>query len=238
MIVAVLAILKAGGAYVPLDPASPPARLSYIVDDARISVLVTDRRSATRLPLSQSVRIIYLDEDEDKISKHPDRNPPYNASGDNAAYVIYTSGSTGAPKGVVLAHRGVCNQIAAMAQCFGIGPESCLLQFASIGFDASVFEIFTALTIGARLCLVKREMVLSGGRLVEHAQEQNVSVAVLPPSLLAVLSPGEWPGAQNGDLSRRAVSCGSRGSLVAWQAIFQRLRSDRNIDCGYRVRTR
>ena len=194
MIVTLLAILKAGGAYVPLDPGAPPARLSYIVDDARISVLVTDRRSATRLPLSQSVRIIYIDDDEDKISKQSDRNLPCCTSGDNAAYVIYTSGSTGAPKGVVLAHRGVCNQIAAMAQRFGIGPESCLLQFASIGFDASVFEIFTALTIGARLCLVNRELVLSGGRLVEHAQEQNVSVAVLPPSLLAVLSPGEWPG--------------------------------------------
>ncbi|HKP82176.1 MAG TPA: amino acid adenylation domain-containing protein [Pyrinomonadaceae bacterium] len=192
MIVTVLAILKVGGAYVPLDPESPPARLSYILDDAHISVLVTDRRSATRLPLSQSVRVIYIDDDE--ISKHPDRNPPGSASGDNAPYVIYTSGSTGAPKGVVLAHRGVCNQIVAMAQVFAIGPESCVLQFASLGFDASVFEIFTALTTGARLCLVSRETVLSGGRLVEHAQEQNVTVALLPPSLLTLLSPGEWPG--------------------------------------------
>jgi amino acid adenylation domain-containing protein len=194
MIVALLGILKAGGAYVPLDPASPPARLSYVVDDARISVLLTDHRSATRLPLSQSVRVICIDDDEDMISKHPDCNLRCRIDGDNAAYVIYTSGSTGAPKGVVLAHRGVCNQIAVMAQAFGICPESCVLQFASISFDASVFEIGTALTTGARLCLVSREMVLSGGRLVEHAQKQNVTVALLPPSLFAVLSPSEWPG--------------------------------------------
>ena len=193
MIVALLAILKAGGAYVPLDPASPPARLSYVVDDAHISVLLTDRHSATRLPLSQSVRVICIDDDEDKISKYPDCNLRCCIGGDNAPYVIYTSGSTGAPKGVVLTHRGVCNQIVAMAQAFGIGSESCVLQFASISFDASVFEIFTALTTGARLCLVSREMVLSGGRLVEHAQKQNVTVALLPPSLLAVLSPQEWP---------------------------------------------
>jgi amino acid adenylation domain-containing protein len=193
MIVALLAILKAGGAYVPLEPASPAARLSYMLDDARISVLVTDQHSASGLPSLPGIQVVCIDEQEYKISKHSDRNPSSCTSGDNAAYVIYTSGSTGAPKGVVLAHRGVCNQIAAMAQAFGICPESCVLQFASIGFDASVFEIGTALTTGARLCLVSREIVLSGARLVEHAQKQNVTVALLPPSLLAVLSPEEWP---------------------------------------------
>lgn len=202
MIVALLAVLKAGGVYVPLDPASPPARLSYMLDDARISVLVTDRRLATRLPLSQNVRVICVDDDE--IAKHSDRNPPCWTSGDNAAYVIYTSGSTGAPKGVVLAHQGVCNQIAAMAQSFGIDPGSCVLQFASLGFDASVFEIFTALTTGARLCLVSRETMLSGARLVEYAQKRNVTVAMLPPSLLALLSPEEWPGLKT------AISAGER----------------------------
>ena len=204
MIVALLAILKAGGAYVPLDPASPPARLSYLLDDARISVLVSDRRAATRLHLPQSVRLIRIDDDEEKISKQPDRNPGCCNNGDNAAYVIYTSGSTGPPKGAVIAHRGVCNQVAAMARSFGIGPESCVLQFASLGFDASVFEIGTALTTGARLCLVSRETILSGARLVEYAQVQNVTVAMLPPSLLALLSPEEWPGL------RTVISAGER----------------------------
>lgn len=201
MIVALLAILKAGGVYVPHDPAAPPARLSYMLDDARISVLVTDRRLATCLPLSRNVRVICIDDD---IAEHSDCNPPCWTSSDNAAYVIYTSGSTGAPKGVVLAHKSVCNQIAAMAQSFDIGPESCVLQFASLGFDASVFEIFTALTTGARLCLVSRETMLSGGRLVEYAQKQNVTVAMLPPSLLALLAPEEWPELKT------AISAGER----------------------------
>ena len=202
MIVALLAILKAGGVYVPLDPASPPVRLSYMLDDARISVLVTDRRLATRLPLSQNVRVVAIDDDE--IAKRVGSNPPLRTSGDNAAYVIYTSGSTGAPKGVVLAHKSVCNQIAAMARSFNIGPESCVLQFASLGFDASVFEIFTALTTGARLCLVSRETMLSGGRLIEYVQKQNVTAAMLPPSLLALLAPEEWPELKT------AISAGER----------------------------
>lgn len=191
MIVALLAILKAGGAYVPLDPASPPARLSYMIDDAQISVLVTATRVANELPLSPGVKTICVD--DDAMSEPSDRNPHCAAGGDNAAYVIYTSGSTGAPKGVVIEHRGVCNQIAAMSEAFGVGAESCMLQFASLGFDASVLEIFTALTTGATLCLVSRETLLSGRQLAEYAQERNVTVATFPPSLLAVLSPPEWP---------------------------------------------
>ncbi len=193
MIVTLLAILKAGGAYVPLDPASPPARLSYMLDDARISVLVTDQRLANELSLSPGVRVICVDDDEHEISQHSDLNPPCFVAGDNAAYVIYTSGSTGAPKGVVIAHRGVCNQIAAMSEAFGVHRESCMLQFASLGFDASVLEIFTALTTGARVCLVSRETLLSGRQLAEYAQQREVTVATFPPSLLAVLSPEEWP---------------------------------------------
>ena len=177
MIVAVLAILKAGGAYVPLDPSLPPARLAYVLDDAHISVVVTEQT---------------LDE-ADTIAIQNEGNPQCRTGGDNAAYVIYTSGSTGAPKGVVIAHRGVCNAIGAMVQAFPVRPESCILQFASLAFDGSVQEIFTALTAGARLCLVSRETLLSGRGLVEYAQEQKVTIATLPPSMLAVLSPEEWP---------------------------------------------
>jgi amino acid adenylation domain-containing protein len=192
MIIALLGILKAGGAYVPLDPALPPARLSYVLDDARICVLLTDSRSSTCLS-SHQARVIYLDAEEDLVSLQPDRNPPCRTTGDNAAYVIYTSGSTGPPKGVVIAHRGVCNLVAALVHAFGVRRESCVLQFASLGFDAAVEEIFKALTTGARLCLVSRETLLSGRGLVELAQAQKVTVATLPPSMLAVLSPEEWP---------------------------------------------
>jgi amino acid adenylation domain-containing protein len=193
MIVALLAILKAGGAYVPLDPGSPPARVSYVLDDARVAVLVTDRRSSIHLPPSPGARIICLDREENEISQHSDRDPACTTVGDNAAYMIYTSGSTGAPKGVVIAHRGISNLVAALVQAFRIHQESCVLQFASLSFDAAVQEIFTALTTGARLCLTNRETLLTGRRLVELAQEQNVTVATLPPSMLAVLSPEEWP---------------------------------------------
>ena len=193
MIVGLLGILKAGGAYVPLDPASPVARLAQVLDDARISVLLTDGPSSAGLPSSYQGWLICLDVDEDSLSQQPNRNPPCRTTGDNTAYVIYTSGSTGTPKGVLLPHRGVCNVVAALVQCFSIDSESCVLQFASLSFDASVEEIFTALTTGARLCLARRETLLSSSDLVELARTEKVTVATMPPSLLAVLSPEQFP---------------------------------------------
>ena len=198
MIVALLGILKSGAAYVPLDPAFPPARLAYMIDDAHVGILVTDQRSR----LSPRVRVVAIDDDE--ISNQPDHNPRTHVSGDNAIYAIYTSGSTGAPKGVVAIHRAVCNVVAAFAESFGVRPESCVLQFASLGFDASVEEIFTALTTGARLCLVSRETMLSGRRLVEYCEERKVTVATLPPSMLAVLKPEDWPALES------VISAGER----------------------------
>lgn len=193
MIVGMLGILKAGGAYVPLDPASPLARLAQVLDDARLSLLLTDRPSSAGLPSSYQGQLICLDVEEGSLSQQPDRNPPCRTTGDNAAYVIYTSGSTGTPKGVLLAHRGVCNVVGALVQAFAIGRESCVLQFASLSFDASVEEIFTALTTGARLCLARRETLLSGSDLVELARAEKITVATMPPSLLAVLSPEQFP---------------------------------------------
>jgi amino acid adenylation domain-containing protein len=193
MIVGLFAILKAGGAYVPLDPASPLARLAMVLDDARISVLLTDGPSSSGLPASFQGRMICLDVEEASLSQQPERNPLCRTIGNNAAYVIYTSGSTGIPKGVLLGHRGVCNVVAALVQRFAINRESCVLQFASLSFDASVEEIFTALTTGASLCLARRETLLSPRDLVELARAEKVTVATMPPSLLAVLSPEHFP---------------------------------------------
>jgi amino acid adenylation domain-containing protein len=192
MVVALLGVLKAGGAYVPIDPSYPSARLAFMLDDAHIAVLLTDLRSSARLP-PHGARVIRLDAEGDALSRQPDDNPPCRAGADNAAYCIYTSGSTGAPKGVLVAHRGVCNLIAAQVEAFAVRGESRVLQFASGGFDAAVSEVFTALATGARLCLLSRETLLSGAGLVELQREQKVTVATLPPSVLAVLSPEEWP---------------------------------------------
>ncbi|HEY6801975.1 MAG TPA: amino acid adenylation domain-containing protein [Pyrinomonadaceae bacterium] len=189
MIVGVFGILKAGGAYVPLDPASPPARLRMVLDDAQISILLTDRSDG--IPSLFKGQVIDLDVSE--FVEQSSQNPGCLVTGDNAAYVIYTSGSTGTPKGVLLAHRGVCYLVASLVKRFAIERDSCVLQFASLSFDASVEEIFIALTTGARLCLARRETLLSASELEDLARAERITVATMPPSLLAVLSPEKFP---------------------------------------------
>src|SRR5215468_4860123 len=97
MVVACLGILKAGGAYVPLDPTYPKDRLAFMLEDARVPVLLTQERLAGDLLVSACV-MLFLDTDWQSIAGEGTDNPGGAAVPDNLAYVIYTSGSAGKPK--------------------------------------------------------------------------------------------------------------------------------------------
>jgi len=114
-------------------------------------------------------------------------------SGENLAYVIYTSGSTGQPKGVMVSHRGLPNLVTAQAELFGTGVGDRVLQFASLSFDASVFEIMMALASGATLCFARREELIAGPELVRFMREKGISNVTLPASGLAVMPAEELP---------------------------------------------
>jgi amino acid adenylation domain-containing protein len=186
LLAALLAVLKAGAAYVPLDPANPRDRLSFLLADSRVPVLLTVRSLAEELgePLSSSpTRVICLDEE-------PAGNGPglsVAVDPDGLAYVIYTSGSTGTPNGVLVPHRGAVNLIREAAALYQVTPESRILQTASVGFDASVLEIFLALAHGASLCLVREEERLTPAVLADRLLSQKVTTGVVTPSLLSVL---------------------------------------------------
>ncbi len=185
MIVGVLGVLKAGGAYLPLDPTYPKTRLGFMLEDSHVLVLLTQERLTKQLP-EHTTRVVCLDADSNMIARECDEDPISDVTPDNLAYVIYTSGSTGTPKGTLLQHRGLCNLANATIQLFDIYPTSRVLQFASFGFDASVAEIFPTLVAGATLCLARRD-VLAGLDLIQFIQAQAITIATLPPSLLATL---------------------------------------------------
>ena len=107
--------------------------------------------------------------------------------------MIYTSGSTGQPKGVVVQHGGVCNMVAAQVREFNVQPESRVLQFASFGFDASVSEIFTTLTVGATLCLADKELLATPESLAQLLNEQRITIVTLPPAVLNILDENDFP---------------------------------------------
>ncbi|HEV3049932.1 MAG TPA: amino acid adenylation domain-containing protein, partial [Longimicrobium sp.] len=192
LVVAMLAVLKAGGAYVPLDPAYPAERLAFMLADSGAPLLLT------RLPLPQGLasdaaEVVCLDADRARIEAESGEAPAAGVLPDNLAYVIYTSGSTGRPKGVLVPHRGLANVARGHARDLGVQAGDRVLQFASPSFDASVFEMVMALAAGATLVLGTRETLAPGPDLLRLLHDEEVTVATLPPSALAVLPPAELP---------------------------------------------
>ncbi|WP_138502504.1 non-ribosomal peptide synthetase, partial [Nostoc sp. PA-18-2419] len=153
MIVGLLGILKAGGAYVPLDPVYPQDRLSFMLQDAQVSVLLTQQQLVESLPKYQG-RIVCLDTDWENIAQNSFSNLQNTATPDKLAYVIYTSGSTGKPKGVLVNHNNVTRLFAATDSCYNFNTQDVWTLFHSYAFDFSVWEIWGALLYGGRLVVV------------------------------------------------------------------------------------
>jgi amino acid adenylation domain-containing protein/non-ribosomal peptide synthase protein (TIGR01720 family) len=218
MVVGVLGILKAGGAYLPLDPSYPRERLAFMLDDARVSVLVTQAQLAERLPVG-AAQVVSLDsspgaEGGQGLAGYSGENLPRQSGPENLAYVIYTSGSTGRPKGVELAHSGLCNLATAQAGAFVVEPGDRVLQISSLSFDASIWELTMALTRGAALHLVRQETLLSAEELASVIEGQGITTVTFPPSLLGTLPEDRLAGTM-----RTVVVAGepcSRELLARW----------------------
>jgi amino acid adenylation domain-containing protein len=186
LIGAVLGVLKAGGAYVPLEPTLPLERIAAILEDCFITIVVTQSNLEDKLPAVWATALC-LDMEREELARESEDNPAATASPDNSAYVIYTSGSTGVPKAVVVEHRGLRNLSEVQSRLFGVQPGHRVLQFASLSFDASIFEISMALLAGATLCLGNLDALLPGEPLARFLLEERINVVTLPPSALAVL---------------------------------------------------
>ncbi|PHM74457.1 non-ribosomal peptide synthetase [Xenorhabdus kozodoii] len=182
-VVGLLAVLKAGGAYVPLDPAYPGERLAHILNDAAPSIILADETGRVALGEEALAGLTLLD--PNILPDQPDSNPQILAlTSRHLAYVIYTSGSTGVPKGVMVEHRGLVNLIRDKIVQFGIHADNRMLQFASFGFDASVWETMMALTAGASLAIPSDTVRQDPHHLWHYLDAQAVTHACLTPSLL------------------------------------------------------
>ncbi|KGM27069.1 hypothetical protein KS18_16875 [Photorhabdus luminescens] len=181
-IIGLLAVLKAGGAYVPLDPAYPGERLSYMLTDAAPAIVLAD--NAGRAALSEDILATLTVLDPNTLPEQPDNNPQVSGlTPQHLAYVIYTSGSTGRPKGVMIEHRSVVNLTLTQITQFDFCSASRMLQFASFGFDASVWEIMMALSCGAMLVIPTETVRQDPQRLWHYLEEQAVTHACLTPAM-------------------------------------------------------
>ncbi len=185
LIIAILAVLKAGGAWLPLDPLLPAGRLAYMVADSATRLLLGGTEPG--FPLPEGTQWLDLALEGERAAGASEVDPPPTAGPANLAYVIYTSGSTGRPKGTLLEHRGLANLIAGITPLHKQDSESRILLFASIGFDASVADIFSALVNGGCLVLASRRALASPEELLGLLASEAVTEVTLPPSLLALL---------------------------------------------------
>ncbi|MER9689928.1 amino acid adenylation domain-containing protein [Mesorhizobium sp. M0139] len=196
MVVGLLAILKAGGAYLPLDPAYPSQRLRQVLGDAAPNLLLADAagRAALGAEALADVSVVELDTATPAWAELPASNPDPRTLGLTArhlAYVIYTSGSTGTPKGVMVEHRGVVNHTTWQADRFRLAAHDIFLQRTSPSFDAAVWELWTALSIGAQLTLLPFDSQLDVRAILDIVNKYRVTVLQLVPSLLSALTTGD-----------------------------------------------
>ena len=219
MIVGILGILKAGGAYVPLDPEYPQEHLSFMLEDAQLSVLLTQQHFVESLPQNQA-RVVCLDTDWEKIAQKCESNPENTATSENLAYVIYTSGSTGKPKGVLVNHANVVRLFAATDSWYHFNCQDVWTMFHSYAFDFSVWEIWGALLYGGRLVVVPYLVTRSPESFYELLCQEKVTVLNQTPSAFRQLIQAEQSIGTANDLSLRLVIFGGEAlelsSLQPW----------------------
>jgi len=191
-VVSILAVWKTGAAYLPLAADYPQQRLQYMVDDARPDVILLDGAVLDDAPRCDG-KVISLPQIHERLLDQPTNDLETETTADDAAYVIYTSGSTGNPKGVLLRHRGLCNLVEAQKRTYNVGPGDRVLQFSSLSFDASVVEMLLALTAGGELVMPTSRTLAGGAGLEDQLREDQITIATLPPSALAMIQSDNLP---------------------------------------------
>lgn len=153
MMVGLLAIHKAGGAYLPLDPGFPQDRISFMLQDSQVPIILTQQRLVSDLAVGVDARIVPIDTLEEALTQQSTTNCASGVSPENLSYMIYTSGSTGKPKGVMVEHRNVVNFFTGMDSVISHDPPGVWLAATSLSFDISVLELFWTLARGFKVVI-------------------------------------------------------------------------------------
>ncbi|WP_255351870.1 non-ribosomal peptide synthetase [Nocardiopsis sp. NRRL B-16309] len=191
-IIGLLGVLKAGGAYVPLDPRIPADRMSFVLDDARVHLFLTQSHLLPDLPTGD-LPTLCLDSEWSAVAAEPVEKPSTALTPENLAYIIYTSGSTGRPKGVMVSHRCIRHVVPWIGRypCFD-RPQN-VLQVASLSFDFSVWEILLPLVTGGVLHIPSGDTRMIGTDLHDLLAERAIEILSFTPGALATLPTDPLP---------------------------------------------
>ena len=194
MLVGLLGILKTGGAYVPLDPDYPADRLSFMVQDSGMTLLVAQESTRQVVAGAPAVSVFCLDGAPEAWASDDAPLRSSRVTGESPAYVIYTSGSTGRPKGVLVPHRSVVNLLASVARTPGMDSRDVVLAITTLSFDIAVSELILPLVVGARIVLAGRELAGDGDRLRDAISAHGVTFLDATPASWRLLLAAGWTG--------------------------------------------
>jgi amino acid adenylation domain-containing protein len=192
MVVGLLGILKAGGAYVPLDPTYPSERLTFMLQDSQTSVLVTKQHLASHLA-PQKAQIVCMDAETAVLAKQSETEPISTVNAEDLVYVIYTSGSTGRPKGVQITHKSLLNLVFWHQRAFAVTPADRATQVTSPAFDATGWELWPYLTIGASVYLPDQDTRVSPMLMRDWLVRGGITITFLPTALAEGVMALDWP---------------------------------------------
>ncbi|GMB80018.1 non-ribosomal peptide synthetase [Shinella zoogloeoides] len=182
--IAILAVMKAGAAFVPLAPAFPEERMSLIVEDAGVSLVVTIAGYAARAA-GLSVPHVVIAADCPQAARYPHTPLEFGPGEDDICYILYTSGTTGRPKGVAVRHQSICNFVRVAADAYGYRPGDRVYQGMTIAFDFSTEEIWVPFAAGATVVPAPGRMTLVGEELADFLRANAITCMACSPTLLS-----------------------------------------------------
>ena len=220
MVIGLLGILKAGGAYVPIDPSYPEERIYFMINDTQSPVLLTQERLRPFLS-DGNTKIICLDSEWNEISRESGESVSKNCGPENLAYVIYTSGSTGIPKGVMISHRSICNHMYWIQSLLKLIPSDRILQLTPFSFDASVWQFYVPLQVGAQLIMARPNAYFDGQEIIRQILDHQITTIHFMPSNLRVLL--ETKGIIQCKSLKHVICGGETLSIQLQELVFSKL---------------
>jgi amino acid adenylation domain-containing protein len=219
LVVALLAIVKAGYAYVPIDPGYPAARVEFMVQDADLSLVLTQHRHRDPLDVMGVPALVLPDPAADA---EDDRDISRELRPDSPVYMIYTSGSTGRPKGAINRHDSLFNRLYWMQSAFALSSDDKVLQKTPYGFDVSVWEFFWPLMVGATIVVAEPEGHRDPEYLKRAIRSHGVTTVHFVPSMLNAFLEADDLTQYCGSL-RRVVCSGEALSRKTIEVFFATL---------------
>ena len=187
-IVSILAILKINCTFVPIDPEYPIERIKYMIETSKLDYIIS-AKPFNKFDLT-NVNLININ--SNLVNNYPTSFvSEFNYNLENNLYIIFTSGSTGKPKGIGLKHKNMINLIfdeLYSGSIFSNIEHKKVLQFATMSFDVSYQELFTALLSGGTLVLVSDNIRKNMSKLTNYILNKKISVLFIPPAYLRLLA--------------------------------------------------